>query len=373
MRILVVDDSDIALAMLRKSLEAAGHRVDCASSGEEALAWVGKGLHRLVISDWDMPGMDGLTLCRSVRAMQTDYIYFILLTSHNSADDLVTGLSAGADDFISKPFNPAELLVRVRGAERIVSLEMRGVGIFAMAKLAESRDEETGKHLERVRSYAELLARYLKEIPKFRGIVDEQFVRLIYDTSPLHDIGKVGIPDRILLKSGHLTDDEYRVMRTHTSIGRDTLDAALEKYPEAQFLQFARDIAACHHEHFDGSGYPEGLAGEQIPLCARVVSVADVYDALTSNRVYRKAMPHEDARDFIVQRSGTQFDPDVVYAFLKLESKFQTVCRELADPELEAPGSAGSTAVGPGAHAMTFLAPDTFTSTDRYENPACST
>jgi putative two-component system response regulator len=167
-------------------------------------------------------------------------------------------------------------------------------------------------------------------------VVDEQFVRLIYDTSPLHDIGKVGIPDRILLKSGHLTDEEYRVMRTHTAIGRDTLDAALQKYPEAQFLQFARDIAACHHEHFDGSGYPEGLAGEQIPLCARVVSVADVYDALTSNRVYRKAMSHEDSRDYIVQRSGTQFDPDVVHAFLKLESKFQAVCRELADPA-EAP------------------------------------
>jgi cyclic di-GMP phosphodiesterase len=163
--------------------------------------------------------------------------------------------------------------------------------------------------------------------PKFRGVIDDKTVRLIYETSPLHDIGKVGIPDSILRKPGKLTEEEMAIMRTHTTLGKKTLDSALEKYPDAEFLRFARDIVACHHERWDGAGYPNRLSGEAIPLCARIVSVADVYDALTSDRVYRRAMTQEEARKIIVDGSSTQFDPDVVAAFEELSVEFDEVHR----------------------------------------------
>jgi putative two-component system response regulator len=347
MRILIVDDSEIELALLENSLRRAGHVVDQATNGEDALAMLQRDSHRLVITDWDMPKMDGLALCRAARATMSTYVYCILLTSHNGSDEIVTGLSAGADDFLSKPYNPAELLVRIRGAERVLSLETRDMTIFAMAKLAESRDRETGQHLERVRIYAESLARRLLASPKFQRVIDERFVHLIYETSPLHDIGKVGIPDQILLKPGKLTAEEYAIMQTHTTLGAATLDAALQRYPDADFLRFARDIAACHHERYDGSGYPRGLLGEEIPLCARVVAVADVYDAVTSNRIYRKAMTHDEARQLILDGSGKHFDPDVVSAFFDLEDQFVAICREFKDEVEERPANASSLVMVP--------------------------
>lgn len=331
MHLLIVDDSEIVLRCLEKVLVQAGHTVDKAMDGEEALARMRERNYRIVISDWDMPGMDGLTLCRRLRTMPTGYVYFILLTGHRSAADLVTGLSAGADEFIAKPFKPAELLVRVRVAERLLSLETRDVALFAMAKLAESRDADTGLHVERVREYAQLLARQMSTQAKFEGTVDEAFVRLIYETSPLHDIGKVGIPDKVLLKPGRLTPEEFAVMKKHTLIGKETLDAALERYPEAEYLRFARDIVASHHERFDGGGYPFGLAGEEIPLCARIVALADVYDALRSKRVYKDAFSHQTAREIILDESGCHFDPDVVDAFLAVEAEFLAVSEQLVD------------------------------------------
>jgi putative two-component system response regulator len=331
MRILIVDDNDFALALLASALRRAGHEVDQAHNGDEAIEWVRRGVHRLIISDWDMPLMDGLTLCRKVRSMSTNYIYFMLLTAHDSSNDIVEGLSAGADDFIVKPFKPAELLLRVRTGERLLSLEMRDVTIFSMAKLAESRDKETGQHLERVRSYSRMLARQLMEHSPYRDQIDDAFVRLIHETSPLHDIGKVGIPDSILLKPGKLTPEEFEVMQTHTVLGQETLDAALDKYPDAQFLRFARDIVACHHERFDGTGYPNGLSGQDIPLCARIVAVADVYDALTSKRIYKPALTHEKATEMIASSSGSHFDPEIVRAFLAIAGEFEISQRELAD------------------------------------------
>jgi putative two-component system response regulator len=331
MRVLIVDDSPIALALVEKTLRSAHYEVDTASGGEEALDWIRKGIHRLVISDWEMPSPDGEALCRMVREISTNYVYFILLTSHRSSEHIITGLSAGADDFITKPFDPQELLLRVRTGERILSLESRDMVVFSMAQLAESRDRETGKHLERVRKYAQLLTRTLMTFPQFADQIDDRFAQLVYETSPLHDIGKVGIPDSILLKRGRLTPDEFAVMKTHTTIGAATLDAALEKFPDARFLRFARDIVACHHERYDGTGYPRGLQGEDIPLCARIVAVADVYDACTSHRVYRPAMPHQTVVRAIKAGSGTHFDPAIVKAFLQVEDQFARICRELAD------------------------------------------
>lgn len=323
MRILIVDDNDVAIEVLRGVLQQAGYEVQCAGNGREAMEILRGGACRLVISDWDMPEMDGLELCRAIRSGDLPgYIYAILLTSHDTTEEKVTGLAAGADDFIAKPFKPAELLARVRTGERVLSLETRDVAIFAMAKLAESRDPETGAHLERVRSYCRILAQQLAAVDAFKSEVTAEYIRLIYQTSPLHDIGKVGIPDSVLLKPGRLSDREFEIMKTHTEIGAQTLSAALAQFPGIMFLQMARDIAATHHERVDGSGYPRGLRGEAIPLSGRIVALADVYDALTSKRVYKNAFAHDVAKSMIVSESGTQFDPPVVEAFLAAEAQF---------------------------------------------------
>ena len=334
MRILIVDDNKIALTVLRSALVQSGHEVVTAADGRQALAMLREGGCRLVISDWEMPVMDGIELCRAIRSEDLlGYVYVILLTGHNSLVERVEGLRAGADDFISKPFDPSELVARIQTAERILALETRDVAIFAMAKLAESRDPETGAHLERVRSYSRVLAQHLAGVDKFRSQINAEYVRLIYLTSPLHDIGKVGIPDCVLLKPGALNDQEFAVMKTHTTLGAATLDAALQQFPGAQFLQMGRDVAASHHERFDGSGYQQGLSGEFIPLCARIVALADVYDALTSKRVYKRAFDHAVARSIIVKERGAHFDPEVVDAFLRNEAHFLSIRTQLAEAD----------------------------------------
>jgi putative two-component system response regulator len=199
--------------------------------------------------------------------------------------------------------------------------------IFSLAKLAESRDEDTGEHLERMREYSKLIAAELMTWPKFADVIDGQFVELIYLTSPLHDIGKVGVPDSILRKPGKLTPEEFEIMKQHTLIGADTLKASAQAYSEATFLWMAYEIAVNHHERWDGTGYPHQLSGLQIPLSARIVAVADVYDALRSKRVYKPAFSHEKSVEIIVQGRGSQFDPDIVDAFVKLESQI----RQIAD------------------------------------------
>jgi putative two-component system response regulator len=327
MRVLIVDDDPIAVELLRDALADAGHEVACAGGGKEALAMLRHDPPQVLITDWEMPDFDGIALCQSVRQGAHDggYVYIILLTSHGSTAERVRGLSVGADDFMAKPFERDELLARMQAAERLLSLETRDVAIFAMAKLAESRDMETGAHLERVMSYSRILAQTLPAIGRYVDQIDAEFVRLVYSTSPLHDIGKVGIPDGVLLKPGRLDDREFEIMKTHTAIGAQTLDAALRRFPGAKFLRMARDIAATHHERWDGNGYPDGLKGEDIPLCGRIVALADVYDALTSKRVYKNAFVHEVAKGIIVKDSATHFDPAIVEAFLAAEQAFIAV------------------------------------------------
>ena len=334
MRILIVDDDAIARDLLRNTLTHAGYKVTTASNGQEAMDRLRAKPCGMVISDWVMPESDGIELCRAIRAgVFPTYVYVILLTSRDRPADIVEGLSAGADDFIVKPYQPAELLLRLRAGERILSLETRDLTLFALAKLAESRDWETGAHLERMRHYSRVLAQDLSEQPAYRDRVNAEYVRLIYETSPLHDIGKVGIPDSILLKPGRLSDSEYRTMKRHTIIGAKTLNAALRQHPRAKFLRLARDIALSHHEHFDGTGYPTGRSGSDIPLCGRIVSLADVYDALTQKRVYKEALEHEVARAIILAGVGTHFDPDVVQAFLRTEQQFLDIRQRFAEKE----------------------------------------
>jgi putative two-component system response regulator len=281
-----------------------------------------------------MPGMCGLELCRRIRQRQANaYIYVILLTAKQRTEDIVEGLNAGADDYITKPFQPKELEVRLRTGERILSLESRDLTIFALAKLAESRDPETGAHLERMREYCRVMAEELAAAEHPLDEIDGDFVQMIYMTSPLHDIGKVGIPDHILLKPGPLNEQEFEIMKQHTVIGGQTLDALALTHPEARFLLLARDIAWTHHEKFDGSGYPRGLAGDEIPLCGRIVAVADVYDALTSKRVYKPAYGHEMAFDVIRDGRGSHFDPQVVNALLNRKDEILRLNESLKDPE----------------------------------------
>ncbi len=332
MRVLVAEDDNISAEILRHLLEQFGYEVTTADNGREAFEQIRTGQYRLVVSDWEMPEMTGIELCRRIRQRQwSSYIYVILVTSHNSVENVVEGLDAGADDFLTKPFQPEELRVRLRTGERILSLESRDVVIFALATLAESRDPETGAHLERIREYCRILGEELSQVDKFHRVVDGEYVQLLYLTSPLHDIGKVGIPDRVLLKPGRFTPEEFEIMKQHSVIGGNTLEAAAQAYPEAQYLTMAREIALTHHERYDGKGYPRGLEGEEIPICGRITAVADVYDALTSRRVYKPKFDHQRAREMILEGRGTQFDPDVLDAFLRREEQFISVSQRFED------------------------------------------
>ena len=332
MNVLVVDDEPIARRAAAHTLQQAGYDVTTAQDGREALDILTRGQHRLVVTDWRMPGMDGVELCRAIRTGQfTRYIYCIMLTGQTQPEETIKGLSAGADDYVHKPFNPAELILRVNIGRRIIGLETRDMTIFTLAKLAESRDPETGEHLERVRSYCRVIAKHLQDNPKFRQQVDDEYVGLIYQTSPLHDIGKVAIPDHILLKPGRLTAEEFEIMKTHTVHGAATIEAALEKYPGTSFLEMARDIALGHHERYDGRGYPRGLAGDEIPLSARVMALADVYDALTSRRVYKEAYSHDRTKSMIIEEADTHFDPAMVAAFLAHEQQFIAIREQYAE------------------------------------------
>jgi putative two-component system response regulator len=354
---LIVDDDVVGREILAHALEELGYEITVAGNGREALELMRSCVYRLVISDWEMPEMTGIELCRHIRQRYSSgYVYIILLTARVGTQNIVAGLEAGADDFITKPFVPQELFVRIRAGQRVLSLESREVTIFSMAKLAESRDSDTGGHLERVREYCRVIAHDLAHEERFLDEVDGDYAELIYMTSPLHDIGKVGIPDAVLLKPGPLTPAEFDVMKQHTIIGSMTLDAAARAYPDARFLGMARDIARSHHEHFDGGGYPDGLIGERIPLCGRIVALADVYDALTTKRVYKPAFSHEKAREIIIAGRGGHFDPVIVDAFLANEQRFLAIRDEFAEgaspkalydsaPRVSVPASAETMAV----------------------------
>ncbi len=332
MKVLIVDDSKVALNLVGGTLTAAGYEVIQASGGQEAWKIMKQGHIRLVVTDWDMPQMDGIELCKKIRSANfPGYVYIIILTSLDRKQDVLMGLSSGADDYIAKPFDQSELKLRLQIGERILSLETRDVTIFALAKLAESRDNETGLHLERMRNYSKILAGALGDGGKYKDIISAQYIHNIYLTSPMHDIGKVGIPDSVLLKPDKLTSEEWVIMKTHAEKGAETLGAALDEFPGIAFLKIAHDIAWCHHEKYDGSGYPRGLKGETIPLSGRIVALADAYDAITSKRVYKEASTCAEARWIIEEESGRHFDPDIVQAFLTQEPSFIKIYKELSE------------------------------------------
>lgn len=351
MDILLAEDDRITRASLRRELERWGHRVIEAEDGARAWDLYQSEPTDMMLTDWEMPRMSGPELARRVRARTGGrYVYIVILTGRSETSDIIAGMEAGADDFLAKPFDKDELKVRLAAGERIIRLERtladlnanlqakvdqqsaqlvrsRDAVIFGLAKLADSRDHETGRHIERVCAYAEALAGELHR----RGLLpDETTVRTIASTAALHDIGKVAAPDAVLRKPGPLTDEERRIMQRHAADGGEALLAIRDRWGDSPFLTTAAEIALGHHEQWNGGGYPSGLKGDAIPLSARIVALADVYDALTSRRVYKPPMPHDEAAMLLRRGSGTHFDPRVVEAFGSIEEEFKMIAERLA-------------------------------------------
>ncbi len=364
--ILMVDDNATNLQVLSQTLAGRGYRLLVAKNGESALTITAKAEPNLILLDIMMPGMDGFEVCRQLKAdPATHDIPIIFLSALGQTQDKVKGLNLGAVDYITKPFQPEEVIARVdthltlrclqrrledlnanleqKVRERTRQLEeeqakvlkAQNAIIFGMAKLTESRDDDTGKHLERIEKYVEILAR---ELGKTDEAIDEQWIEQVMATSALHDIGKVGIPDAVLQKPGRLTPEERKVIERHPEIGGDTLNQVRERLgttdnelKATEYLRRAMEITYGHHEKWDGSGYPYGTQGESIALSARLVAVADVYDALVSKRVYKSGMTHEEAGDIIREGAGRHFDPRVVEAFNAAEDKFREVAVKYRD------------------------------------------
>ena len=363
-RVLVVDDMELNRELLIKRLESQGLNVDTAGNGVEALLKLEQAAYSLVLMDIEMPVMDGieaLTKIKSDRRLSS--IPVIMVTSHDEEESVVKCIELGADDHVPKPFNPIILNARVnaclerkrlfdesesfRDALELENTSLHGTvrekekelsaaqqaAIFSMSKLAESKDPETGEHLERLREYCKILANHLMRLPAYRGVINRDYVEYLYAASPLHDVGKVGIPDSVLLKPGKLDAEEWTIMQTHTTIGAETLKAVLQQYPQNDFIKIGIEIAQCHHEKWDGSGYPNALKGNDIPLSARILALGDVYDALTSKRCYKDAFSHEKSREIILEGSGNHFDPDIVEAFLQTEERFCNIRKQFQDPD----------------------------------------
>jgi cyclic di-GMP phosphodiesterase len=323
MKILVVDDEFTSRKTIEIFCKKLGYEVMAAVNGQEAYdIWLAE-RPSLVVTDWNMPKMNGLELCSRIKVEQDDdYTYIILVTSRDNMNDLVVAMDSGADDYIVKPFNKDELSVRIRAGERVINFQSKDLLIFALAKLADCRDETTGQHLTRVTHYSKILAQTLHQSPQSPKELDSTLIKHIYQTCSLHDIGKVAIPDHILLKPGKLTEAEFEVMKTHSRKGFDTLNEAVQKAPDARYLKVAAEIALHHHEFYNGNGYPDGLKGEEVPLTCRIFSLADVYDALVSKRPYKKGYSHEKACEIILDAEGSHFDPLICAAFRNCEQKF---------------------------------------------------
>ena len=356
--VLVVDDTPENLTLMGALLRD-HFMVKVANNGEKALKIAMSDTPPdLVLLDIMMPGTDGYEVCRRLKATAaTRDIPVIFLTARSDPDDERMGLALGAVDYITKPISPPILLARVNThlalkatadflrdksayLEREVALRtlevqaIQDVTIMAMTSLAETRDNETGNHIRRIQLYVKALAERLRNHPRFEAVLNERMIELLYKSAPLHDIGKIGIPDSILLKPGKLTVEEFEVMKTHTTLGRKAIEDAERRLGmRVAFLSVSKEIAYSHQEKWDGSGYPQGLAGDQIPVSARLMAVADVYDALINKRVYKAAFSHDQTCSTIVKGKGTHFDPDMVDAFVDIAEDFRSIALKYPDPE----------------------------------------
>lgn len=338
-KILVVDDEDGNLRLMEAMLSPLGYEVILASDGENALAKVKETPPNVILLDTLMPKIDGFEVARRLKGDEaTKTIPVVMMTAQSEVEDRLKALEAGADDFLTKPVDEAELRARVNSllkvkayndhirnyqkeleAEvtkrtqdlakafekiKIASLDT----VYRLSRAAEYKDEDTGAHVERMSHYSSAIARGMG--------LDDEFVEQILWAAPMHDIGKIGIPDRVLQKAGKLDSDEWAIMKQHTTIGAEILKDA-----SADFIKLAAEIAITHHEKWDGSGYPQGRKGSDIPLAGRIVALADVFDALTSERPYKGPFPLEQALAIIKGGQGSHFDPEVVNAFFVIEDE----------------------------------------------------
>lgn len=362
--VLVVDDSPDNLSLMSGLLKDE-YRVKVANNGSRALKIAqSERPPDLILLDIMMPEMDGYEVCRQLKSdARTREIPIIFLTALTEVADEQRGLELGAVDYITKPISPPIVLARVRSHLRLKSvadflrdknefleqevsrrtreiMTVQEVTILALASLAETRDLATGYHLRRTQLYVRALARKLQTHPRFSDFLTEENITMLYKSAPLHDIGKVGIPDRILLKPGPLASDEVEIMKRHTTLGRDAIEQAEKSLgTNLEFLRLAKEIALYHQEKWDGTGYPEELSGDDIPISARLMAVADVYDALTTRRAYKEALSHDQAVAIIMSGKGSHFDPDLVEVFSDINEEFRDIADKFRDLDPRERGS----------------------------------
>jgi len=357
---LVIDDTPDNLSLMSALLKDS-YKVKVANHGDKGLKIAtSENPPDLILLDVMMPDIDGYQVCRQLKAnAATRDIPVIFLTAKSEEDEEQKGLELGAVDYITKPINPAIVLARIKTQlqlkaaadflkDKAAYLEgevakrtqevsaIQDVTILAMASLAETRDSDTGNHIRRTQYYVKALAEKLRPNPRFTAFLTDQNINTLFKSAPLHDIGKVGIPDCILLKPGRFEPHEMEIMKTHTTLGRDAIQQAENALGiEVEFLTVAKEIAFCHQEKWNGSGYPSGLSGDDIPISARLMAVADVYDALVSRRVYKEGMPHEKAVQIIIDGKGSHFDPDMVDAFIEIQGEFLAIAQRYADTDID--------------------------------------
>jgi putative two-component system response regulator len=354
--ILIVDSSsdDItSVSLLMKDI----YRIKSATTMDKALQIAfSEKPPDLILIDGMMPKMAGYEMCRYFKSIpETNDIPVIFLSSNSNEADESMAFELGAVDYLKKPINPTAFLARVKTHVQLKSVRdflkdkneyleqevvrrtkevsiIQDITMVAMGSLAETRDNETGNHIRRTQNYIQLLAAHLKNHNRFKDFITNETIMMLYKSAPLHDIGKIGIPDYILLKPGELTPEEFDIMKTHTTIGRDAIRSS-ENFigSNASFLRIGREIAYGHHEKWNGTGYPEGLSGDKISIPARLMAVADVYDVLISRRIYKSPYPHEESVSIIKEASGTHFDPDIVDAFVDLSDQFQQIAQKYSD------------------------------------------
>ncbi|WP_461207393.1 HD-GYP domain-containing protein [Clostridium sp. DL1XJH146] len=349
--IMIVDDTEMNISIL---VDALGDDYDLviAINGVEALELMKEEKPDLILLDIMMPEMDGYTVLQKMNEdISNSNIPVILLTAIIDSESKAKGFSLGAVDYVTKPFELLEVKLRVKThlelkaarellqnqnenlerkvRERTKQLEKSQLAtIYCLAALAETRDAETGNHIKRTQFYVRELALQLRKMGFYLDELTDEFIDLLYKSSPLHDIGKVGVKDEILLKPGKLTRYEFEEMKKHTVYGKDTLEIGEKELGDNSFLKLSKDIAYMHHEKWDGNGYPQGLKGEEIPLAGRLMALADVYDALISKRVYKEGFSHEKAVEIIIEGRANHFDPNIVDAFLQIEDRIKDKIEE---------------------------------------------
>lgn len=361
--VLIVDDEEGVRGFCRHVLQADGHHCDEAFSGRAALVKTAAKPYDLVLLDIDMPDLSGIQVLRLLREKPTaEHMKVVMFSGRASADEMAQTLLAGADDYLTKPFSMVQLRGRIKAALRLKEaqdradllyrdllganakleqsvqaretslVQARSGLVLALSKLVEQRDCETGGHLLRLQRYCRTLAEEAANAGAFPGVVDRNFVDMLWSCVPLHDIGKVALPDHILLKPGQLTPDERIIMQAHTLIGAETLAEVARQHDFAtDFLQMAIEVARHHHERHDGGGYPDRLAGSDIPLSARFTAIADVYDALRARRIYKPAITHTASVELMLHGSPGQFDPALMRLFERVAERFEQIFRDLPD------------------------------------------